>query len=234
MITIETAVYAILGGLVPALLWLWFFLREDKKRPEPLPYIILAFVAGAITVFLVLPAERFVQVYFEGTFLIFLWALIEESFKYFAAAIVILWRKVVNEPIDAVIYMITIALGFSAFENTLFLLNPLLLGEVLDGILTGNLRFIGATLLHTLSSGVIGIAMAFSFYRKEQIKISYLLAGIILATVLHTTFNFFIMSSNGERTFLAFSLVWIGIIALIFTFEKIKRLPIRRLFKRNR
>lgn len=234
MISIDTAVYAFLGGLVPALLWLWFFLREDSKRPEPLPYIIMAFIAGAVTVFLVLPAERFVQIYFDGTVLIFLWALIEESFKYFAAATVILWRKVVNEPMDAVIYMITIALGFSAFENTLFLLNPLLLGDILGGILTGNLRFIGATLLHTLSSGIVGIAMAFSFYRKDKIKISYLLVGIILATALHTLFNFFIMNSNGEQTFLAFSLVWVGIIVLIFTFEKIKRLPIRRLFKRNR
>lgn len=234
MISLETALYAFMGGLLPALLWLWFFLREDKRRPEPLPYIIMSFVAGAITVFLVLPAERFVQVYFDGTLLIFLWALIEESFKYGAAAIVILWRKVVNEPIDAVIYMITIALGFSAFENTLFLLNPLLLGNVVDGILTGNLRFIGATLLHTLSSAVIGIAMAFSFYRKDKIKVTYLLVGIILATVLHTVFNFFIMNNNGEQTLFAFSIVWIGIIVLIFTFEKIKRLPIRKLFKRNR
>lgn len=234
MVSVQTALYAFLGGFLPALLWLWFFLRQDKKRPEPLPYIIMSFIAGAVTVFLVLPAERFVQVYFEGTSLIFLWALIEESFKYFAAAIVILWRKVVNEPLDAVIYMITIALGFSAFENTLFLLNPLLLGNVVDGILTGNLRFIGATLLHTLSSAIIGIAMAFSFYRKDKIKASYLLTGIILATILHTTFNFFIMNSNGEQTFFAFSLVWIGIIALIFMFEKVKRLPIKRFFRRNK
>ncbi len=229
MISLETALYAFLGGLLPALLWLWFFLREDKKRPEPLPYIIMSFVAGTIAVFMVLPAERFLQEYFDGTFLIFLWALIEESFKYFAAAIIILWRKVVNEPIDVVIYMITVALGFSAFENTLFLLNPLLLGNVVDGILTGNLRFIGATLLHTLSSGIIGIAMAFSFYRSKKIKMLYILAGIILATVLHTMFNFFIMNSNGEQTFFAFSLVWIGIIALIFIFEKIKRLPIKKI-----
>jgi len=223
MISLETALYAFLGGLLPALLWLWFFLREDKKRPEPLPYIIMSFVAGTIAVFMVLPAERFLQEYFDGTFLIFLWALIEESFKYFAAAIIILWRKVVNEPIDVVIYMITVALGFSAFENTLFLLNPLLLGNVVDGILTGNLRFIGATLLHTLSSGIIGIAMAFSFYRSKKIKM------LFLATVLHTMFNFFIMNSNGEQTFFAFSLVWIGIIALIFIFEKIKRLPIKKI-----
>ena len=54
-----------------------------------------------------------------------MWVIIEEVLKYSAALMVVLWHKAVDEPIDVIIYMITIALGFSALENALFIFNPL-------------------------------------------------------------------------------------------------------------
>jgi RsiW-degrading membrane proteinase PrsW (M82 family) len=47
--------YGLLGGLLPALLWLWFFLKEDSKRPEPKWLILAAFLAGMLAVILALP-----------------------------------------------------------------------------------------------------------------------------------------------------------------------------------
>ena len=49
----------------------------------------------------------------------------------------ILWRRDVDEAPDYVIYMITVALGFAAAENMLFLFSPLD-GGVIDGIATGS------------------------------------------------------------------------------------------------
>src|SRR3989344_4852454 len=98
------------------------------------------------------------------------WAGIEEFLKYGAAFVVafhairINKNKYIDEPVDPLIYMITAALGFAALENTLFLINPLLGGDALSGILTGNLRFIGASLLHVLASGVVGLAPGLGFY----------------------------------------------------------------------
>ena len=51
--------YAFLGGLLPALLWLYFLLREDSRCPEPKLMILVAFLAGMIAVPLVLPIEQF-------------------------------------------------------------------------------------------------------------------------------------------------------------------------------
>ena len=130
--------------------------------------------------------------------------------------------------------MITIALGFSALENALFLLNPLADGSIIDSILTGNLRFLGAMLLHTLSSAAIGLMIAFSFYRSKAIKRLYLLIGIILAIVLHTAFNFLIMINNSEKILIIFGFVWIGIIAVLILFEKIKRINKPTLFIRRK
>ena len=225
MISFQTLLFALFGGILPALLWLWFWLKEDKKRPEPRGLIILTFIAGMVVVPIVLPFERFVDVNFTGTIVIVLWAGIEEIFKYGGAYFAVLRRKEMDEPVDAVIYMITIALGFAALENTLFLINPLIDGDFVNTIINGNLRFLGATLLHTLSSATIGVMMALSFYKSGKIlKRAYALFGLILAIVLHTLFNFYIMQGSNGKMLTVFFFVWIGIIILILFFEKIKRI----------
>jgi RsiW-degrading membrane proteinase PrsW (M82 family) len=224
MIGLQAITFAFLGGLLPALLWLWFWLKEDSKSPEPRSLILLAFVAGMIAVPLAIPLERYAETVATGGAVLVLWSVIEEVLKYAAALIAVLWRRAVDEPIDPVIYMITVAIGFAALENTLFLLSPLLEGDVVTGILTGNLRFLGATLLHTLASAIIGIALALSFYKRTAVKWVYAAGGVILAVLLHAVFNSFIMKSNGESILSIFFAVWIGIIAIIFLFEKVKHI----------
>lgn len=235
MISSQTLFFALLGGILPALLWLWFWLKEDR-HPEPRGLIFLTFVVGMILVPLVIPPQKFAISYLSGTFLIIAWATIEELFKYFGAYFTVLKRRAMNEPIDAMIYMITIALGFSALENTLFLLNPLSDGSIVEGILTGNLRFFGATLLHVLASATIGAAIALSFYKSPRVKRHFLWFGIILAITLHALFNLFIINSSGDKILFIFLGVWLGILVLILFFEKIKRIrkPSFRFIKRKK
>jgi RsiW-degrading membrane proteinase PrsW (M82 family) len=75
---------------------------------------------------IVLPLEKFALQYLSGPQLLFSWACIEELTKFAAAFFIALRARVFDEPLDAVIYMVTVALGFSAAENTLFLMNPLI------------------------------------------------------------------------------------------------------------
>jgi len=215
-------VIAFLGGLVPVVFWLWFWLREDKARPEPRALIASAFIAGMLVVPLVLPLQKFAIERFSGDNLIFVWVIIEEVLKYSAALVVILWNKAVDEPIDCIIYMITIALGFAALENALFIFNLLQAGEITNTLLTGTFRFLGATLLHVLASGTVGAFMAFSFYKKSVLKVAYSTLGLFIAFVLHTLFNFFIMDANGQTILGVFLFVWMGIIVLFLVFEKVK------------
>lgn len=224
MLSFQTLLYALLGGVLPALLWLWFWLKEDEGQPEPRGLIILAFVAGMLAVPVVLPFEKFIDAHFVGAIVLILWSFIEEVFKYVFAYFAVLRRKTMNEPIDAVIYMITVALGFSALENTLFLINPIMDGDFVSTIINGNFRFLGATLLHTLSSATIGVMIALSFYYKKTLKKLYTFLGLILAVVLHSLFNFFIIKGGSGKMLIVFFFVWIGIIVLIILFEKIKQI----------
>jgi len=164
-----TLFIAFVGGVTPSLLWLSFWLFEDRCQPEPKKYIFLTFILGMAFVWPVLKVEEYFAAYAVGTMVLFLWAATEEVGKFIAGLLGgILW-PVFDEPLDAVIYMTTAALGFAAMENSLFLFGSLQQGAI-HGIITGDLRFIGATLLHTLSSATIGIALAYSYYKPVAVR----------------------------------------------------------------
>ncbi len=216
---------AIAGGVLPALAWLWFWRREDSKHPEPRRLIALAFFAGMVTVAVVIPIQKFVAPYLATQTLIFTaWSAIEEVMKYLAARVTVLRRREDDEPIDPVIYMVTVALGFAAVENALFLLSPLSGDTLVQTLLTGNLRFVGATLLHVLSSAVIGVALALSFYSSRRWKLIAATAGVILAALLHSAFNFLILNTPQEHLLRTFGLVWLGLIILLTILEYSKRI----------
>jgi RsiW-degrading membrane proteinase PrsW (M82 family) len=222
----QTILLALVGGIIPAILWLLFWLREDKKRPEPRGLILFSFIGGMAIVPLVIPLERLVVSDFLNISLmtIVLWALIEEVFKYLASYFTALRTRATDEPIDPMIYLITTALGFAALENTLFLINAFSDGQILQGLVTGNMRFIGATLLHTVSSAIVGASIALTFYKSKTVKRIGLLLGLILAIALHAVFNFSIMNMTSGKIFIVFGAVWVLIVLLILFFEKVKRI----------
>lgn len=226
-------VIALLGGLVPAIFWLWFWLHEDRAHPEPYRLIALTFLGGMLVVPVALPLQKLALGAYSGTALILAWVVIEETLKYAAALVMVLWNRAVDEPIDFVIYMIAIALGFSALENALFIFNPLIAGDAANTFITGNFRFLGATLLHILASGTVGIFLAFAFYARSSIKLIAGTFGLCIAVLLHGLFNFFIMEASGETVLTVFLFVWAGVIMFFLIFEKIKMIPRRHTKRRT-
>ncbi|HVB20277.1 MAG TPA: PrsW family glutamic-type intramembrane protease [Candidatus Paceibacterota bacterium] len=215
--------YAFLGGLLPSFIWLYFLLKEDARCPEPRSLIALAFVAGIVAVPIALPLEQYAKANLAGEFPVLVaWALIEEILKYLMAAVFILWRNAVDEMPDYVIYMITVALGFAAGENMLFLLAPIIGGQVAATLFTDNVRFLGSTLLHVIASASIGFALAFSARKSPLTRIIAAALGLILAVVLHTAFNLLIISQSASTTLTAFFLVWTVAVVFFAAFEVLK------------
>jgi RsiW-degrading membrane proteinase PrsW (M82 family) len=218
-------IVALLAGIMPALIWLWFWLREDRKKPEPAGLLTLVFIAGMIAVFFVVPIQKFIRANVDSySAEIILWATAEEIIKYLAVIIVLSRTHLINEPIDWPIYLITVALGFAALENTLFLMKPFSLNETTVGLMTGQLRFLGSTLLHAVASGMVGIALGLSFYLSNAKKRFYLFSSLIVAVTLHSTFNFFIMKNSGSDFLKVFGFLWVVTIILMLLFEKLRRM----------
>jgi len=225
--------FAFVGGLLPALLWLWFWLREDL-HPEPRRILLLTFTAGMVMAIVALFLEQgtnvlitkwfvFLPKWLFSVILLFVWAAIEEIAKYIAARRAALRLSSFDEPVDALIYLITAALGFAALENILFLLKVFGGHGMLAGLITGNLRFLGATLLHVVSSAIVGASVAFSFFHKKKLMRN-VLGGLLFATILHTLFNFFIINSGDTNLFKILIPLWLAVVILFFIFEKIKGL----------
>ncbi len=221
----ETLLFAILGGAVPAIFWLWFWLKEEgDKKTEPIGLIILSFVLGGIIVIIAIWMEKYSLNYISDyTYQVIIWATIEELLKLLGVTIILLGSNIIKKPIDYPMYFIAVALGFAAFENILYLLHPLSVNGTIVGLLTGNLRFLGSTLLHAIASAMIGNALGISFFIKQN-RGFYILFGILFAILLHSTFNFFIMKGSGENFLSVFGLLWVIAIISILIFEKLKRM----------
>src|SRR3989344_6860965 len=83
---LEHIIYAFLGGVLPALVWLTFWLREDRKKPEPKNRLFFTFILGMLAVLFAVLFQKGVAMIIPGMGLltIFLWALIEEFVKFIA------------------------------------------------------------------------------------------------------------------------------------------------------
>lgn len=256
-LNLTTLLYALLGGILPAIVWLTFWLKQDKKKPEPKIMIIIAFIGGIVAVFGSLYLEKIcaeiniksllsddlfkpVLNWLEDIsiqekiqlnrllIVIFFAPLIEEFLKFIMAYFTVLKSKEDDEPIDPMIYMITVALGFAAVENMLFLLDPITKGQLTTSILTGNMRFIGATLLHTVSSVTVGIFISFNFFDRRMSKIAWTTIGLICAIITHMLFNFF-MVGNARESLMALEIIWIAVIIVLLAFEKIKKIRLEKI-----
>lgn len=247
--------YAIAGGFLPALVWLLFWLREDI-HPEPKRLIIKAFFAGALAIPVALVAEAAIycgsaalllfsneapfcgtalppllgignSTFIVGVITIIGFAAAEEYVKYRSAKKFFTNTRDFDEPIDAMVYLIVVALGFAAFENVLFLV-PAFGDSFSEGLAVGNLRFLGATLLHAISSGAVGYSIALSFYKPAKRR-QYALVGLVAATTLHTIFNAMILytsNSDGSGIIPAASILTLTGIVLIFAFDRAKKIAL--------
>jgi len=219
-------ILAVLLGILPGFVWLMFYLQEDE-HPEPKKMIAKVFFAGVLMTavivilqFLFQEASKLIAIPRRDFVSIIVFAGIEEIFKFLAAYWVIRRSKFFDEPVDAMIYMIVAALGVATVENVLIAYNMLQTGlnEVFNTI---TLRFLGATLLHTLSSATVGYAWAVGIMRK-RIGL-WVFFGLINAIALHSVFNYLIMIF--DRQILIYPTLFLIVAAffIFYDFEKLKK-----------
>ena len=99
-------------------------------------------------------------------------------------------------------------------------------GGFIESLDLGVLRFVGASLLHVVSSGALGFFLAIGFYKRGSVRKVDGFIGLLAAILLHTLFNLFILKGEGNSlyTFSVFAFVWLAVILLLVGFEKIKQL----------
>lgn len=218
-------IIALVGGTLPSAIWLWYWIKEDDIKKPPLTLVALTFITGMLSVILVVPLQKLMQHYFiNQTELIVAWAFCEEVLKLAAFGVIAIASNYCDEPIDYPIYCMTAALGFAAFENTLYLMRPIGLQDTTVTLLTTNLRFLGSTLLHSITTGFAGLMMGLAFFQSKTVRFGSFIVGLALAVGLHSVFNFFIMKNNGDNFLQVFAVLWVVSIISILVFEKVRRM----------
>jgi protease PrsW len=240
-------VLALLLGILPGFAWLVFYLSEDP-HPEPKRLVVFTFFCGIAFGFFTIIIEQIfngamlqigipplgalvqqiqassgaISTFLELGFLLLGLALIEELMKFAAAFFAVGKSPELDEPIDAMIYMIVAALGFATLENIGAITNVAaaatqgtLIASVFE---TVSLRFVGATLLHSLTSAIVGYHWALGMVHKKVPQ--YIISGFIFAAILHATFNYLIL----DNATIAYSILFLLIVGffVLNDFEKLK------------
>lgn len=151
-------------------------------------------------------------------------ALIEEALKYLVVKKKVLKSAEFDEPIDAMLYMIIAALGFAALENILILfgLGPaFFLGKAIS---ISAIRFLGATFLHALCSGLVGYFLALAIFETKN-ALKLISIGLGVAIFLHGLYNFAIMEIEGSLKILIPLIILISLaIFLTSGFKRLQKL----------
>ena len=224
----------LLIATLPLLVWLVFFLTKDWEKPEPMRWIALTLLLGMFAAFITISieytftekinhlipylAQSLVKRNVTGLLLV---SLIEEISKFVVVCLVLKWNKHFDEYIDAMIYMIVAAIGFSIIENYLAVLAQLKSSLVFTlPLQLIVVRFLGANLLHIICSGLIGFFWSKSLQYKGW---KFLGLGFVLAIAIHTLFNYSLLTAMFY--FLPFTLLFVFICAtiLLWMFDIVER-----------
>ncbi|MGC8651172.1 MAG: PrsW family intramembrane metalloprotease [Minisyncoccia bacterium] len=228
-----TLVLASFLGILPISIWLMFFLWQDIKKPEPFKWLLLLFACGIVITPLVWYLESLYLKLLRADLnndlnlltisMVYLGiAFIEEMSKFTTAFLILKKNKYFNEAIDAMIYLIVLALGFALVENILAGSQEITEGNLLLLVLqTMSLRFVGANLLHALSSGLIGFFWALSLVKKKK---AYLFWGLISGIILHFIFNLVIIKFGGLAVFFVSLGLFFMTIGLLWAFDILKQI----------
>jgi len=222
---------SLLGGVFPCLIWMLFWLKEDECdeiadhaghvtyicEPEPKSLVFSAFVFGGLLIPIALFLETLVYPLFSGVTLVAVWAAIEELLKFGLFIFAFYTTGKIKSPVDALIYLSVIGVGSSAFENSLYLYQSLTHSHSLSSTLVGqNYRFLGASILHVISSGIIGLLWGYTFYSNKIVSFIGVFVGVVLSVVLHSFFNYLIIIREPENTLQNETAIWgIGIAFLL-------------------
>lgn len=183
----------ILCSFLPSIIWISAVRFIDRKNPEPRKELIKAFLGGCIVtfpVFIVVQGAKYLldQLGLPNFFYILLLSFmidgfIEELGKFFVLKEGVCKKKCFDEPLDGLVYGVTVAMGFAFVENIFYLAfnQPELI----------IMRFTTPTLMHALATGIVGYHLVLAKFKNvsKSKKRWYIFLGLVLATLLHGLFN---------------------------------------------
>lgn len=222
-----------IASLIPVLLILYYVYKRDYF-PEPPRIVISTFLLGVASILpiqILIPIVEGIgeQMKLQGEsyyfYLSFIRAsFLEELFKWLILILYCTRLDEFDEPMDALVYGVSVSLGFAAFENFQYVSSYFISdgAEVAKSILIH--RSYTAILLHSLCGVFMGFYIREALFNKENYKLNLFLS-LFYPVCLHGFYDEIIFSP-------AFSSYWIYIllglllIRAIYLFQKERKIQI--------
>jgi protease PrsW len=194
--------YGLLGAVLMLGVWFIYFQQIDGFEPKRLWYSGIIVVGGMIFscfsvplydafAFGLHPNDTYQK---DLLYYVLVVGLIEESLKVLPVLLVLWLTRVIDRPVDYIIYGSISALGFAFIEN-------LLPGaEWRPGTISS--RVIGAVILHMAETSLIMYGLFYSRYRVKKKPLWYFLLAFVAACALHGFFDFSAARGWGALAFL--------------------------------
>ena len=190
-------------ALAPGVAIMLYIYWRDRHDREPIRHLLICFILGILSaVFAVLIDKGLEPVQTEMTepnsigdklFTAFIMAaLVEEFCKFFMCRVYAYPKRDFNEPLDGIVYMVMVAMGFATIENVLYVFqNPE------TGMQTGILRMFLAVPGHACWGVIVGYFMGLAKFKAKN-KFLYMFIGLFIGILLHGTYDaaLFLRESN--------------------------------------
>lgn len=188
----------LLATILPSILIISFFVYSDKFK-EPRSEIIKVFIYGILITIPAYFLNTFFSNFFyentrvgEGLISSFLTAApVEEGLKLFVLYYFVYKMKDFNEPVDGIVYGVTVSLGFATLENIYYVY---LLADYFDtsSMSLALVRSFSAVPAHA----VFGLFMGYFFMKYSFVKKGdNLFFAFIIPFALHGCYNLFTISN---------------------------------------
>ncbi len=202
-----------------ATILIFFLIYRNDLKSIPVRTASIVFFSMLGTVCISVLIQRFIDNYVDNnSTLYFSWALLEEMVKLIPVYIIIAkgnflkWSEIIT-------YSVIAALGFATFENTLYIVGPLInTGNVLESAMSAGTRSVGATLVHIISSSILASLIALSLNKSK--KYLWIAIGLISAISFHELWNLSTLN-NPDTYFNIILLLWLIFVIYLFIIEKI-------------
>ena len=228
---ISISFYAIL----PAVIILYYVYKRDKF-PEPPRVVFITLLLGIGVTFPLLLIIPFVEGILENLnlglesdnfYMSFIRAaFLEETMKFLVLIYYCLHLDEFDEPMDALVYGVAVAIGFATFENWEYVVRA---AEESIGFAkeVALLRAFTAVPLHALAGVFMGFFLMDAVFEKKNRKLNLFLS-LFFPVCLHGLYDLILFSDNISNWWI-YILIGVFLIRAFFVFRKERNLQTERI-----
>lgn len=190
-------------AIAPGILISMYIYWRDHQEQEPHPYLIKAFILGALSTYPAIKLEEF-WIYQCGVvpsaklsmtlaFAFGVVAFSEEVAKFFVLRVFFVSKREFDEPMDGIVYSVLVGMGFATLENILYVIFRD------GGTSVAFMRMFTAVPAHAAFAIAMGYFVGLSkFTPSKNWRYVFAFASLVVPVLIHGLYDFFIFQRMNQ------------------------------------